>query len=306
MRQRNKHRTVVRAILRWYAMRGRTLPWRGISNPYRILISEIMLQQTQVSRVLEKYPQFLRRFPTLRSLARAQQRDVVLAWRGMGYNNRAVRLHQLALAVVHHHRGKIPQDFDSLIALPGIGRYTANALLSSAFRNQVPVVDVNIQRLLSRIFWRMKTTGAMRRTHELWDLAEAILPKGRAYDWNQALMDVGALVCTARNPKCASCPVGSLCSSRTTMTRTPAPRSQREPALNGIPHRIYRGRIVEALRGLNGTQSIRADVLARAIHPNFGRRNVTWFRTLLSRLERDGLIHVRGNRLLHSTRVSLA
>lgn len=265
-----------------------------------------MLQQTQVGRVQEKYPAFLRRFPTLRSLARAKQREVILAWRGMGYNNRAVRLHKFAQAVTHNHRGKIPRDFDALIALPGIGKYTANALLSSAFGKQLPIVDVNVQRVISRVFWRMKSTADMRAANVIWKRAEEILPKGRAYDWNQALMDLGALVCTARNPKCEACPVAALCASCATMTRSLAPRARREPSLNGIPNRMYRGKIIERLRHLNGTGSIRADVLAESISPTYSHRNEKWFRKLLNDLANDELIRVRGKGSLRATRVSLA
>lgn len=302
MQKNNQQRNVVRAIERWYKRHGRTLPWRGIANPYRIFIAEIMLQQTQVHRVLEKYPEFLRRFPTLRSLACAKQRDVVVAWRGMGYNNRAVRLHKFAHAVLHNHRGQIPHDFDALIALPGIGRYTANALLSSAFSKRLPLVDINVRRVLSRIFWRMRSTAEMRTADEIWDCAEEILPHRNAYDWNQALMDMGALICVARKPKCDVCPVARLCASRATMKWKPISRLQREPSLNGIPNRLYRGRIIERLREVN---DIRADVLGKAIHPRFSSRSEHWLRKLLSDLERDGLVLVRGNGSLQKTRVSL-
>ena len=132
---------LARAILRWYSHNGRSLPWRDISDPYRILVSEIMLQQTYVSRVLTKYPEFLRRFPTIRKLAAGSQKDVVVAWQGMGYNNRAVRLYRLAKTIVQDYGGRFPQSYADLLALPGIGRYTANALLSSAFGSDVPIVD---------------------------------------------------------------------------------------------------------------------------------------------------------------------
>lgn len=306
MQKNTKQHNVVRAIQRWYKRQGRTLPWRDISNPYRIFISEIMLQQTQVSRVLVKYPEFLRRFPTLGSLANAKRRDVVLAWQGMGYNNRAVRLHQFALAVTQNHRGKIPQNFDSLIALPGVGKYTANALLSSAFNKQLPIVDVNVQRVLSRIFWRMKSTSEMRNAKEIWKLAEGILPNKSAYDWNQALMDLGAMVCTATSPKCDICPVAKLCSSRTGMKRENAVRPKREPSLNGIPNRMYRGKIIQLLRRLNGTGSIRADLLARAVYPTFSQKNEKWMKKLIADLEKDGLIQLKGNGSLRTSRVSLA
>lgn len=256
--------------------------------------------------MLVKYPEFLRRFPTLRSLANAKQRDVVLAWQGMGYNNRAVRLHKCAKAVVENHGGRIPQDFDSLIALPGIGKYTANALLSSVFGRQLAIVDVNVRRVLSRIFWKMKSTAAMRSEKEIWQLAERILPKGKAYDWNQALMDLGALICTARSPKCDTCPVAKLCSSRSRMKQENTVRAKREPSLAGIPNRMYRGRIVERLRQFNGTGSVRLDVLGKTIYPRFSKQSEVWLRKLIADLEKDGLIKVRSNGSLRTSRVSLA
>jgi len=321
MHNKNKQRRVIRAILRWYERHGRTLPWRlpdrqndvglvgrtpGSTNPYRILLSEIMLQQTQVNRVLIKYPQFLRRFPTLRSLAKARQRDVVMEWQGMGYNNRAVRLHKLAQMVMQTYKGRFPKEYGQLILLPGIGMYTANALRVSAFGEAVPVVDVNVQRVLSRIFSKMVTTKHVNPLKQIWTLAGNLLPHSRAYDWNQALMDLGSSVCTARNPQCGDCPVTSLCASRPAMSRIVVHEPKREPSLDGIPNRMYRGRIVDALRKTKGTGSLRADQLGKRIHSSFGRRHMIWFRDLLSKLQEDGLIQVRGNGSLRTQFVSLA
>lgn len=302
----DKQKQCVTLVLSWYRTYGRRLPWRGIKEPYRILISEIMLQQTQVSRVLEKYPAFLHAFPTIRSLATARQSDVVRAWQGMGYNNRAVRLSTLAKIVVDEHSGRIPRDYEGLLALPGIGPYTARAVLSSVFGQAVPVVDVNVQRFLSRVFWRMPRSSSLRSNAEIWTLAHEILPSRSAYDWNQALMDVGATVCTARRPRCPICPVASLCASRTSMIRKGTPKDSRELSFAGIPHRIYRGRIVERLRSVPGGGSIRIDLLGRAIFPGFTPRNRRWLLGLLTSLERDGLVYVRGDGGLTTTRIKLA
>jgi A/G-specific adenine glycosylase len=306
MRTSLKHRSLVNLLLGWYARHGRSLPWRNIANPYRILLSEIMLQQTQVERVLIKYPEFLRRFPTLRSLARAPRRDVVVAWRGLGYNNRAVRLHRLANAVIEKHGGKIPPEYDSLVALPGVGRYTANAILASAFRKDVPAVDVNVRRFLSRVMYRMTSTSAMRGESEIWQRTTSLLPRGRGYVWNQALMDIGATICTARRPQCGICPVATFCASRTILRHTAPPHAKKEPSLAGIPNRLYRGRIVELLRDQHVPQSVRADVLGKCIYPMFSPRNARWLGGLLEALRRDGLIVIRGNGSLHTQRVSLA
>ncbi len=306
MQRQIKQRNVVRAILAWYKRHGRTLPWRDISHPYRILVSEIMLQQTQVRRVLEKYPLFLRRFPTLRALATARRRDVILAWQGMGYNNRAVRLHECARILLNDHKGKMPNRRDELLKLPGIGMYTAHALLCSVHGQPVPVVDVNVQRVLSRLFWRMPTPGSVRSAAEIATLSQTLLPKRRAYEWNQALMDLGATVCIARSPRCEACPVADWCASRARMLRASAKRVQHHMQRNTLPNRIYRGRIVELLRNTNGTRRVRADVLARSVRPEFSHHEEQWFNVLLSGLERDGLISINGNGSLASTYVSLA
>lgn len=311
MHNRTKQRNVVRAVFAWYARYGRTLPWRISANggvspnaAYRILLSEVMLQQTQVSRVLEKYPQFLRRFPTLRSLAKAKRSDVVRAWQGMGYNNRAVRLHECARILVSRFKGKIPSRRDDLLALPGIGEYTADAMLSSVYGEPVAAVDVNVQRVLSRIFWKMPTIAALQSRSEVVVLAHALLPSSDAYKWNQALMDLGATVCTARQPRCTQCPVAPWCASRSGMTRASHLRRKREAGIDSVPNRIYRGRVIEHLRLRR--RCVRADILAMRVHPRFSQRHVAWFTRLLAGLEKDGLLRLRGNGSLATMYVSLA
>jgi A/G-specific adenine glycosylase len=270
-----------------------------------------MLQQTQVARVLIKYPEFLRKFPTLRLLAQAKQRDVVIAWQGMGYNNRAVRLHQFAETVVRFHGGRLPRTEEALLALPGIGRYTANALLSAAFAVDTPVVDVNVRRFLSRLLWKMRSVLETKGESEIWSAAEDLLPKGRAYDWNQALMDMGATICTARAPGCEVCPVAVFCLSRRTMNGpiSSNPR-KKESSLSGVPNRMYRGRIIEVLRKVNGSgtrgKGIRADVLGRTIYARFSDRNAVWLQRLLEGLVKDGLILTKGNGTLKTRKVTLA
>jgi A/G-specific adenine glycosylase len=302
--RRDKKLRLVSLILRWYARHGRPLPWRNTRNPYRILISETMLQQTQVQRVLIKYPEFLRRFPTMQSLASAPLRDVVMIWRGMGYNNRAVRLHILARTVVEKHGSALPEDQVSLRTLPGIGKYTANALLSFAFGASVPVVDVNVRRVLSRIRWKMVTTGSLQDEGTVWQTAEELLPPGRAYDWNQALMDLGATICTARNPRCDECPVMSVCVSRRSMRRIAVPLLKKELMFHGIPNRAYRGRIIDVLRG--SKRSMRVEDVGKRIHTGFSRRNERWLTSLIAGLERDGLVATTGSGPVITRRVRLA
>ncbi len=295
---------LVGLILRWYARHGRPLPWRNTRNPYRILISETMLQQTQVQRVLVKYPEFLRRFPTVQSLANAPLRDVILIWRGMGYNSRAVRLHILARTVLHTNGGTLPEDQEALRALPGIGRYTANALLSFAFGRSVPVVDVNVRRVLSRILWKMESTTSLKDEQTIWEAAALLLPKGRAYAWNQALMDLGATICTARTPRCGECPVASLCASRKRIRRIAATAAKKEPSFNGLPNRAYRGRIIELLRECR--RSIHVHTVGKRIHKGYSTRNERWLTSLIAGLERDGLVATIGSGPVITRRVSLA
>lgn len=290
-----------RTILKWYSRHGRNLPWRGIHDPYRILLSEIMLQQTQVSRVLEKYPLFLKRFPSLSALARANRSDIVRAWKGMGYNNRAVRLHALAQTVISVHRGRIPKTEDGLTALPGIGTYTARAVLCSAFGTPVSFVDVNIRRLLSRILWKMPHTAAMVPERTIAGAAEQLLPRRKAYDWNQALMDLGATICTARSPQCDVCPLSRLCASAQMMSGPPLSRARKEPSLHGVPRRIYRGRIIEQLRKSGRRTGLPLNVIGPRVLPRFGSKDRVWLEHLLIALERDGLVRITddgGNRVV--------
>ncbi|HXF96825.1 MAG TPA: A/G-specific adenine glycosylase, partial [Gemmatimonadales bacterium] len=207
-----KHaRAFTRRLLAWFARAGRDLPWRRTRDPYRVLVSEVMLQQTQVSRVVEYYPRFLERFSSLEALARARPRAVREAWEGLGYYARAANLHALAREVTSRHDGKLPGDPERLAKLPGVGRYTAGAVASFAYEKPVPAVDTNVARVLGRVFFgRREARGGSR---EIWALARALVPKDgkRAWRFNQALMELGALVCRARTPQCAECPVNGMC-----------------------------------------------------------------------------------------------
>ncbi len=207
-----------RRLLRWFRSDGRDLPWRRTRDPYRILVSEFMLQQTQVSRVAEFYPRFLDRFPTIESLAKAPPRQVRESWDGLGYYRRAANLHRVARVVVEEHGGAVPSDPTQLTCLPGIGRYTAGAVVSFAYEKRAAAVDTNIARVLRRAFRFRRTKRAGRQrgradTRTTWELAELLLPKHRrtAWEFNQALMDLGARYCTARSPKCSTCPVRRAC-----------------------------------------------------------------------------------------------
>lgn len=199
-----------RALRAWFRRKGRALPWRETRDPYRVLVSEAMLQQTQVSRVLDYYERFLQRFPTLDALAKASPRRVRESWEGLGYYARARNLHALSRAV-----DELPRDAEALRALPGVGRYTAGAVASFAYERREALIDTNVARVLTRVFAPRANFKTTRGQKKLWAIAERILPRTGKDTWahNQALMELGALVCTARVAKCPECPVRSYCKS---------------------------------------------------------------------------------------------
>ena len=206
--------TFGRALRAWYRRNHRDLPWRRTRDPYRILVSELMLQQTQVSRVVPRYTEFLRTFPTLSAVARSTPARVMEAWTGLGYYARARNLHRLAVEVTQSGaRARLPAEPAALRALPGIGAYTAGAVACFAYEVRAPLVDTNVARVLRRVFAPGVEPGTTRGARTLWAIAEAILPRGGPACWthNQALMELGALVCTARVMHCPACPVRSVC-----------------------------------------------------------------------------------------------
>jgi A/G-specific adenine glycosylase len=207
----DKVKTFQWRLLRWFRGHGRDLPWRRTRDPYKILVSEVMLQQTQVERVREYYGRFLRQYPTIQDLASANPGRVRDSWDGLGYYARARNLHAAARTVVREHRGRFPRDLEEVMALPGVGRYTAGAVLSFAYGEPAPILDTNVRRVLSRIFVRRRASRPAATERRLWALAETVIPDGDAWAFNQALMDFGATVCTARNPRCSGCPLRNLC-----------------------------------------------------------------------------------------------
>jgi A/G-specific adenine glycosylase len=201
-----------RKLLAWWSRAARDLPWRRTRDPYRVLVSEFMLQQTQVSRVAEYYPRFIERFPDLGSLARAPARAVREAWDGLGYYARARNLHALAKGVTRRHDGTLPDEPEELIKLPGIGPYTAGAVACFAYEKPVPAVDTNVARVIRRVFFG-RATGNGQRAAQLWRLAGKLVPRNgqQAWRFNQAIMELGALICVARKPRCPQCPVRPTC-----------------------------------------------------------------------------------------------
>jgi A/G-specific adenine glycosylase len=283
------HADVQVALLAWGPTRD--LPWRRTRDPWAVLVSELMLQQTQVARVVPRWGAFLDRFPTPKACAAAPVGEVVRAWAGLGYNRRAVSLHGAATAVVERHDGEMPDNFDELRALPGIGPYTARAVLAFAFEDDVGLVEVNTGRVLARA-----VTGRRLSSREAQATADALVPSGRGWAWNQALVDLGAIVCTRAAPACGECPL------RTTCAWAVAGRPSPDPAITsaGAPirqstfagsDRQGRGRLVDALR--RGPVAL-VDVAAAAGWPDDARRA----RRAADGLVADGLARRVGSTLM--------
>ena len=327
-----------KSLLGWYDAHARDLPWRRTRDPYAILVAEVMLQQTQVERVLPKYAEFLGAFPTLAHLARAPRSEGIRRWAPLGYNRRAVHLHRTAQHVVEHCDGVLPRDVAVLQTLPGIGRYTAAAIACFAFDAQVPILDTNVRRVLGRVFydaWALPDgDSAAPSDRQGWQLATTALPPGQSYVWNQALMDLGATICTAARPACPQCPLGPVCAFRqqrlTTDNLGPlfAPPATEAPVTGGpgrrvaerspafVAHRAhrgrlrgttpatserfvgsrrwYRGRILTALRALTPEATISLGELGPQVREDFAADHVPWLAELVQALASDGLLRYEG------------
>jgi A/G-specific adenine glycosylase len=216
------------SLLRWYRHHCRDLSWRRTRDPYAILVAEVMLQQTQAAAVAPYYNRWLRRFPTIRSLARATELDVLHAWQGLGYYARARNLHCCAKTIVQVFGGKFPSDPAALRGLPGIGLYTANAIAVFAFEQSLPVVEANTARVLARIFDIREPIDSAVGQRRLWEASATLVPERNARDFQNAMMDLGAIVCTARGPRCQICPVKKFCRARDPAS---LPRKRKRPAI---------------------------------------------------------------------------
>jgi len=287
-------------LLAWYGENGRDLPWRRTRDPYRILVSEVMLQQTQVDRVIPKYHAFLERFPDFNALAEAPTADVIREWSGLGYNRRAVNLQRTAQAVIERHGGVMPRDPKELLDLPGIGPYTAGAIACFAYEQDVGFFDTNIRRVQHRIFFGPELPRERVTTRELQTVAGAIVPTGQGYSWNQALMELGAVVCTARKPACLTCPVQAHCHAFPTIqsviaTLPKGTRKKNEAPFEGST-RYYRGRAIAALRELGDGQSLDLLALGPRVRDDFSDEHLVWLQGLVNDLARDGLAQIAEER----------
>lgn len=287
-------------LLQWYAEHGRAhLPWRQSSDAYGVVVSEFMLQQTQVDRALPKYRRFVERFPDFRALAAASQADVLRMWQGLGYNSRAVRLHALARAVLERFDGVLPAASEALRELPGVGPYTAAAVRAFAFNGDEPAMDTNVRRIVHRWLFGMEYP-ALASAAQLDERARELIPPGRGRDWNSAAMDLGASICTARAPKCGACPVAAVCTAapidaaalEKARLRYGRKRSPQEAIPFERSTRFARGRIVDSLRALAPGAKVSLLDLHHGLRDRLPQRSLEDVRTIVAGLERDGLVAV--------------
>lgn len=292
-------RLVQEALVAWYRQAGRPLPWRQTRDAYAVLVSEMMLQQTQVDRVIPSWHAWLGRFPTLQALAAATRADAIRQWSGLGYNLRAVRLHEIAREAVERWGGRLPDTQQGLLALKGVGPYTAAAVACFAFARPVAMVDTNVRRVLARVFLgQPRAAPGEERTIQA--LASAVLPAHCAYEWNQALMDLGAGICTVHRPACLVCPLLDLCAAAPAMGAWPAERQRRlqearaayEPVARhrADRHRQRRGRVVAALRALAPGEALALDELGPRIEAEFSAADLRWLDELVRKLAVEGLV----------------
>ncbi len=228
-------------ILIWYHEHKRILPWRDHPDPYAVWISEIMLQQTRVDTVIAYFKKWMKSFPSIESLARANEQDVLKLWEGLGYYSRARNLHKAAKILLAEYDAKLPESAKALEKLPGIGRYTAAAISSMAFGHDVAALDGNIRRVYARVFNVEEPLGTKDAEKILWGIAEDILPEAEAGDYNQALMDLGATICTPRNSKCESCPIKIDCESYQLGIQDMRPVRKVKKA---VPHYVHAGAVI--------------------------------------------------------------
>jgi A/G-specific adenine glycosylase len=286
-------------VLAWFDEHGRHFPWRETRDPYRTMVAEVMLQQTQTGRVGPSYQGFLARFPTLDRLAHAPAMDVIQAWKGLGYNRRAVDLQRTAQAIEREHGGVFPTQPAALRRLPGLGEYSSNAIACFAFDAQVPVVDTNVRRVLSRA--AAGKDPEQLPSDRVAALAAEWLPPGEAYRWNQALMDIGAMLCRSSKPLCAKCPLKAVCVYHAKGKHRKAPaRAPKASQPYAGSRRQTRGTIVDHLRRA-ARKGITLGTLSEQMYPD-GEPDLPALVEVLSKLEREGLAELTPGARSGSTR----
>jgi len=280
-----------RTIFAWYKKNGRhELPWRKTSDVYHVAIAEIMLQQTNVPKVIEKYKEFIRYFPTINDLAQAPQRDIILLWKGLGYNRRALYVHKMAQKIVVDYESIFPKDIETLESLPGIGSYTSRSILIFAYDKNITTRDVNINRLVRRIYGKKDIDDKILATQ-----VDTIFPHRRSRDWHNALMDIASAVCTKRLPKCVDCSLYKYCKSfpdpddYVTISKKEVGRNEDKKY---VPRRIYRGRIIEYLRTNEGSRSEIGCVIKSDWDTEVDEE---WLEEILQKLRKEGMIVQKSN-----------
>jgi A/G-specific adenine glycosylase len=283
------------ALISWFERNGRDLPWRHTRDPWRVLVSEVMLQQIQVKRAVPFYERFLTRFPTVDALADAPLAEAIRVWENLGRYRRIVYLHKTARIVVGEYDSSIPSDPDDLLKLPGVGPYTAGAVACFAYERDVAFLDTNMRRVLHRLFFGLQAaTSATNK--DLLRIGLELVPPGRGWQWNQALMETGALLCTARSPRCDECPLHEGCHARAEATSIGWPRPERKgPAYRyEDSNRYYRGRVLAELRKVShaGRDGIALRELGRRVKTDFDERDTNWLHAAVESLCNDGLTKV--------------
>lgn len=287
----DKTSAVQAGLLAWWHASRRDLPWRHTRDPYRVMVSEIMLQQTQVDRVIPYYHRWFEAFPTVQDLAAAPTADVIRLWAGLGYNRRAVNMQRTAQAVAERG-GEFPSTIEELLELPGIGPYTAGAIACFAFEQDVPFIDTNMRRVLHRLFIGVDVPNPAVPDKEIIARAAEVLPRGNGWNWNQGLIEFGALQCTARKPLCVVCPLQSECNAYPDIQGAIAQHGKIPRRGKQVPfeqtNRYFRGRVVDALR-THRDQGIPLFDLGPMLRPAFREDDVPWLLEIVQGLERDGL-----------------
>ena len=288
-----KVKAVRDALTSWYEENGRNLPWRRTRDPWRILVSEVMLQQIQVKRVIPFYEAFLKRFPTVGALAEAPLAEAIRVWGALGRYKRVVNLHRTARILVEEFSGKIPSDPEVLVRLPGIGPYTAGAVACFAFEENAAFLDTNVRRVLHRIFLGAEIPEPTAKEKELQRLADALVPRGQGWEWGQSVVEFGALHCTARKPLCESCPVSDLCAAQPMIRGLLAslPRGEKTTYRYEGSNRYYRGRVLAALREAP-EEGVPLRELGGGLREGFDDQDLPWLCGIVASLEKDGLVRV--------------
>lgn len=290
-----------RELLRWYRDNPREYPWRSENiDPYIVLVSEFMLQQTQARTITKRLPEFLALYPDVVALAAASNGEILSAWAGLGYNRRALRLRDTAKAIVEEHAGRVPSDPKALAALPGIGPYASAAIACFAYNRREVVIDVNVQRVYSRYAHMQTSLNGVDHIKAVRAFAEHIIPATNASEWHHAVMDLGAHICTARKPLCGSCPLQKSCASADSLRMLASTRTSKkaEPLFYGKPKRIWRGRVVQLLHNEGERPSYTVRELFKTLTGATAMEaDVAWMSSVVDALAAEGMLVRKGERV---------